>query len=400
MSEKPLTVDTARDHVAEVCFRTGPIERVGVELEWLVHDAVDAAAPVPADRVQRVLSDCPTLPSGGLLSCEPGGQIEVSSSPGVGLAGCVADMTADLAVLRASAAAHRIALVGMGMDPVRPPQQVMDSPRYRAMDEHFAPFAPAGRLMMCSTASVQVCLDAGPGDPTERWRLAHAIGPVLVGAFANSPLREGRPTGWRSTRWAVWDRLAPGRTRPVTVGASGDVRGAYAQYALEAPVMCIRNSSDRWSVPENLSFQEWIANPNGQAPTLDDLDYHLSTLFPPVRARGYLELRMIDAQQADGWRVPLAVASALLDNPAASEAALAATEELHATEGDPWILAARDGLSHPALARAARDCFAAAEKALEPGELRQEVAVFREEYVERARCPADDAPNGAVAATA
>src|SRR5262249_14605313 len=146
--------------------------------------------------------------------------------------------------------------------------------------------------------------------------------------------------------------------------------------------------------PAGLTFRDWITAPGDRPPTLDDLDYHLSTLFPPVRARGYLELRMIDAQEGDGWQVPLAVACALLDDPVASAAALAATEELHATEADPWLAAARDGLSTPVLARAARDCFAAAEAALArwgvPGDVRAAVANFGERYVARARCPADD----------
>ena len=72
--------------------------------------------------------------------------------------------------------------------------------------------------MMGSTASVQVCVDAGreSGGSTGfrfRWRLLHALGPVLVAAFANSPLRAGRATGWKSTRQSVWARLDPGRTR-------------------------------------------------------------------------------------------------------------------------------------------------------------------------------------------
>src|SRR5260221_13512264 len=72
--------------------------------------------------------------------------------------------------------------------------------------------------MMCTTASVQVCVDAGfEHDGTSgyafRWRLLHALGPVLVAAFANSPPRRGQPTGWKCTRQLVWSRLDPCRTR-------------------------------------------------------------------------------------------------------------------------------------------------------------------------------------------
>ena len=110
-------------------------------------------------------------------------------------------------------------------------------------------------------------------------------------------------------------------------------------------------------------------------PTADDLTYHLSTLFPPVRPRGHLELRMIDAQPADGWIVPTAVATALLDDPKAADAAMAAAEPLwhgpgpgsarsRRSEADPWLRAARHGPADPALSRASRACFEAADEAL------------------------------------
>ena len=98
--------------------------------------------------------------------------------------------------------------------------------------------------MMCGTASVQVCLDAGddsdgPSGYRQRWRLLHAIGPVLVAAFANSPLRDGKPTGWASSRQQVWARMDPGRTRPPRL--DGDPRDAWAAYALDAQLMCVRD---------------------------------------------------------------------------------------------------------------------------------------------------------------
>ena len=132
-----------------------------------------------------------------------------------------------------------------------------------------------------------------------------------------------------------------------------------------------------------------------------------STLFPPVRPRGHLEVRGIDAQPGDGWVVPLAVTAALLDDPLAAEQAMAAAEALwHRTgpgrgghvngwrPGSPWWLAARHGPAHPALAAASRRCFAAAQAALvragTPPAARRAVAAFAERYVNRDRCPADD----------
>jgi glutamate--cysteine ligase len=147
-----------------------------------------------------------------------------------------------------------------------------------------------------------------------------------------------------------------------------------------------------------------------RTPTSDDLAYHLSTLFPPVRPRGYLELRMIDAQPGNGWIVPLAVTTALLHDEKAADAALAATEPLlakrHPTSsprsttgdppmtGDPWLRAARLGPSDPLIAQASRECFGAAREALDrmgvPDDITAGVDAFIETYVSRDRCPADD----------
>ena len=110
-----------------------------------------------------------------------------------------------------------LALTGLGLDPWHPPRRLLHEPRYDAMETYLDRSGPAGRAMMCSSASVQVCLDAGHEEPGplgygRRWQLAHLLGAVLVAAFANSPCREGRPTGWRSTRQSLWAALDPVRS--------------------------------------------------------------------------------------------------------------------------------------------------------------------------------------------
>jgi glutamate--cysteine ligase len=412
----PLTEDDAAAHIHGICFKTGPPERVGVELEWLVRDASDPALPVGPARLKGALAglDSPgALPAKGCLTIEPGGQLELSSLPAASIGECVADAARDMAAVTNALQAAGLRLSGHGLDPLRPPLRVLDSPRYAAMEEFFDRSGPAGRIMMCSTASVQVCLDAGE-DGTGgqsyrgRWHLLHTVGPVLVAAFANSPLRQGRPTGWRSTRQAVWARLDPGRTKPPHGTrwpglGTDDVRSRWADYALDAELMCIRrDGTDSWVAPPGLTFRDWLlrghCGRNGHAerhPTLDDLDYHLSTLFPPVRPRGHLELRMIDAQPgAGGWVVPTVVAWAVLSDPLARDASLAAAEPLWADRGDPWLRAARYGPTDGKIARAVRACFEAAEAALRrsrvPAALLPAVADFAERYVHRDRCPADD----------
>ena len=430
----PLSEEDAEAHVHGICFKTGPPGQVGVELEWLVSDRRDPALPVQADRIMRAVAGLSTgearavLPGGGTITTEPGGQLELSSAPATNLSGCVAAAGKDLTALRDAVGAAGLRLSGDGIDPIRPPRRILDLPRYAAMEEFFDRRGPWGRVMMCNTASVQVCLDAGdehdgPAGYRSRWRLLHAIGPVLVAAFANSPLRRGRASGWRSTRQAVWSRLDPGRTRPpggaepgrLTSGRigpgggeerGGDPRDAWVAYALDAELMCIRRDGPSgWSAPPGLTFRDWLRGAGERRPTAGDLTYHLSTLFPPVRPRGHLELRMIDAQPADGWIVPTAVATALLDDPKAADTAMAAAEPLwhrpaspsarhRGPDPDPWQRAARHGPADPAIGRASRACFEAAEEALSrasaPARVRRAVTGFAERYVLKGRCPADD----------
>jgi ergothioneine biosynthesis glutamate--cysteine ligase EgtA len=447
-----LDEESASGHVHGICLKTGPPQRVGVELEWLVRDARDPALPVPAGRIAAAVTafdvirgdpdqqgkrdgkngdtpELPTsarpgvLPSGAFLTTEPGGQLELSSQPANSLADLVDVTGTDLTALRETLADAGLEITGIGLDPLRPPRRVLTLPRYAAMEAFFDRGGPWGRQMMCGTASVQVCLDAGddsdgPAGYRWRWRLLHAIGPVLVAAFANSPLREGKPTGWASSRQQVWARMDPGRTRPPQL--DGDPRADWAAYALDAQVMCVPEpDSADWAAPPGLTFRDWVragpatAEPPAKEatgkgsdkaggrrlrrPTAVDLEYHLSTLFPPVRPRGHFELRMIDAQPGDGWIVPLAVSSALLSDAQAGQAALAAVAPLsRRSPGDdgPWVRAARLGPADPAISRASRECFAVAREALDrmaaPAAVTAAVDAFIDQYVSKGRCPADD----------
>ena len=279
------------------------------------------------------------------------------------------------------------------------------------MEKFFDREGPWGRQMMCGTASVQVCLDAGDDSAGQsgyrsRWRLLHAIGPVLVAAFANSPLRDGKPTGWRSARQQVWAHMDPGRTRaPAPHAADGDPRDPWTAYALDAELMCVREpGSQDWTAPAGVTFRDWLRDGGTgplRAPTAEDLDYHLSTLFPPVRPRGHMELRMIDAQPGDGWIVPAAVVTALADDDRAADIALAAVEPLwngSPDAMDPWLRAARCGPADPLISQASKRCFEAAGDALGrlgvPAAIRRAVADFNERYVQKDRCPADDQLDG------
>ncbi|MFC9461071.1 MULTISPECIES: ergothioneine biosynthesis glutamate--cysteine ligase EgtA [unclassified Streptomyces] len=391
--------------VRGICFKTGPPRTVGVEVEWLVHEPRRPRLPLSPERLDAAYAALGALPLSSALTVEPGGQLELSSLPAASLMDCVSAVSADLTAVRTALAARGLALTGLGTDPWRPPRRLLHEPRYDALETWLDRAGSAGRAMMCSSASVQVCLDAGYEEPGplghgRRWRLSHLLGAVLVSAFANSPMLCGRPTGWRSTRQAVWEEIDPGRSGAPPLDA--EPREAWVRHVLDAPVMCVRKDSGPWDVPDGMSLRTWLRTGAPRPATRGDVDYHISTLFPPVRPRGHLELRMIDAQPGDdGWIVPFAVTTALFDDPEAAETAYRTVKPLSERAGplpaphnQLWRDAARLGPSDPELAEAAVTCFAAALDALprlgaSPGVLAV-VSAFMDRYVVRGRCPADD----------
>lgn len=379
--------------VRERCFAPAQSGLVGIELEQLTVAADDPTTEPDHAAVRAAVAAVDSLAGGSRLTFEPGGQVELSSPPLPGVAPACAALAGDLATVSNAVAGAGARLVGAGLDPCREPRRVVDRPRYRAMEAYFHAHGGAGLRMMCSTAALQVNVDIGE-EPAQarRWRLGHTIGPVLVASFANSPFSRGGPGGHRSGRAAVWAAVDPSRSASAEAGTA-DPAGAWLRYALAAQVMLIRAGAQRFHpVRTSLPFARWMQDGHELGfPVLDDFEYHLGTLFPPVRPRGWLELRMIDALPPPWWRAAAAVVAALFDDPQAADEAARAT----APTAGLWAVAARHGLAHPHLARAATACFRAALEALP--RLRADeptvsaVAAFFDRFVARGRCPADEA---------
>ncbi len=376
--------------VRRVCFKTGPPGLVGTELEWIVVAVDDPTEPVPIPRLRSLIDAAGPLPGGSTVTYEPGGQLELSSPAFPGPTACWQALAADVHHVRRALAAAGLALLDTALDPHRRPRRQLVHPRYDAMEAYFAAAGPdsaqTGPVMMTGTAALQVNLDIGtdPDDACRRWRLLHTLAPTMVATFANSPVHAGRDTGWKSGRQQVWQRLDLRRT---TMPTGTDPASAWAQYALDAHLMLQRRDGDDWRVQHGTTFRDWVTSED--PPDESDLLLHLTTLFPPVRPRGWYEVRYLDSQPHRWWPVPMAVLTALVEDPAASAAAAEAC-----TGREDWVAAARDGLAAPGLQAAALACFDAALPALErrgehPG-LVDLVAAFRDTYVRVGRCPADD----------
>ena len=383
-------------HVGDECLVDGPVGRVGLEVEAHCFELCDPLARPTWDRLSDVIADVPALSGGSAITVEPGGAVELSGPPYDGPVAAIEAMRADRAVLSDAFAERGLGLLLLGADPLRPAKRVNPGASYLAMEQFFeaSGTAAAGAAMMTSTASVQVNVDAGPRDGWgARVRLAHALGPTMIAISANSPLLGAEFSGWRSTRQRVWSQLDSARCGPI-LGVSGDDPvHDWSRYALRAPVMLV-HQPDAVPVRDWVPFVDWAEGRTllgGRRPTAADLDYHLTTLFPPVRPRGFLEIRDLDSVPDAVWPAVVFTLVTLLDDPRAAEIATEATEPV----ATAWDLAARRGLADRRLHASAVRCVQAAAE-LAPAELSEAMARLVEQ-VELGRSPADDFSDRVVA---
>ncbi|MBF6166674.1 ergothioneine biosynthesis glutamate--cysteine ligase EgtA [Streptomyces gardneri] len=407
----------AEAYIGGVCFKLGPPALIGAELEWLtVHGECSASGPSAAPRPQlsmladalgpyaprSIAPDSPALalPGGSRVTLEPGGQIELSSAPYGAAAQLCERLRDDARLLRELLASRSIRTVSVAADADRRPKRLLQLPRYRAMERSFGGIGPFGKLMMCNTAATQVSVDAGAdrADVTARWTALNAVGPALLAAFACSPSLRGAPPGaWASQRMRAWLRLDNMRTRPPVLDWTDPV-AAYGRWALDVPLLCVRgpggttergDGDEGWSAPPGATFADWLSgaldDEVGRRPDTGDLDYHLTTLFPPVRASGHLEVRYIDAQPGDMWTVPVHVFEGLMSSPAV----VAEASSIAAPLAGRWVDAARYGLADPDIRAGAVALLRLAAEHTATDEAARAVRVAAERC-HRGRTPTDD----------
>jgi glutamate--cysteine ligase len=393
----PLNVDGAYARSHQAALAASEIGPVGLEIETHLVDLDSVCDRVAWARIDPMPASVCAAAGRNAVTLEPGGQLELSGPPGPDIQAAVTELRRDAARARLALADLRLGVAYAGADPLRPSQRVNPRPRYRAMEEHYAATGRAapGAVMMNSTAAMQVNLEAGPqAGWGERVARAHRLGPTLVAISASSPWLHGRDAGWKSVRQRAWSGLdaracgpVPGCVAPEPDGDDAlDPAAAWARFALQAPVAFVRTCSGVAAVGTAVSFEQWASGAvrlGGRVPTEADLDTHLTTLFPPVRLRGYLELRYLDMTAPRWWPAIAAVATTLMDDPVAADLATEATERT----AQRWTEAARDGLGDAALAESARRCLAIAAPRV-PAELGPAVGDLAD-LIESGRCPGD-----------
>jgi glutamate--cysteine ligase len=341
--------------------------RVGMEAELIPVDAAGVRLPIEEDVEGRpggrsLLADVGRrlgwkeahsakgaplfrVPGCGVFSFEPGGQIELSTDAFA----CVGDVweaaRRSLRPLYDEAEVRGVRLITRGMDPDNRSEDVplqVTSSRYRRQRAHYRGVGPWGERMMVLSAAIHVNVDLG-GRAVSRWRAANRMAPWLTALFANSPRMEGEDAGWRSARAGQWRFLDP--TRTGVFPAVGDPAGEYLGFALDA--IDFLGSAD--GEPGRPFRDSWE-----RGATREAWHGHLTTLFPEVRPRGYLELRSFDTLPPRWLVVPAVVCVGALYDP---EALREVEEVLPDVGEEDLVRAGRHGVRDTSVRSRAMELF-------------------------------------------
>ena len=239
---------------------------------------------------------------GGAISLEPGGQFELSGAPVETLHETVAELAAHLDAVKTVAEPHDIGFALLGHSPLWTREQtpVMPKGRYKIMQNYMPKVGSRGLDMMFRTCTVQVNLDfASERDMVRKLRVSVALQPVATALFAASPFTEGRLNGFQSVRSEIWRDTDNQRSGMIPF-AFEDGMGyeRYVDWALDVPMYFVKRGPTYHDVA-GASFRDLLAGKLPQLPgeraTMSDWANHLSTLFPEVRLKRFLEMRGADA---------------------------------------------------------------------------------------------------------
>lgn len=239
------------------------------------------------------------------VSLEPGGQLELSGAPLEAVHDTLDELQSHLAECRAVGEKLGVGFLGHGFTPNRRRDEmpVMPKGRYGIMMNHMPKVGSLGLDMMFRTCTVQVNLDfASEADMVKKFRVGLALQPVATALFANSPFTEGKPNGFLSFRSHIWTDTDPARTGMLPfVFEDGFGFERYADYMLDVPMYFVFRNG-KYINAAGQSFRDFLAGRlpalPGERPTLADWKDHLSTAFPEVRLKTFLEMRGADCGPA------------------------------------------------------------------------------------------------------
>ncbi len=253
------------------------------------------------------------------ITLEPGGQIELSGKTVRTLAETRDEIEGFARQLVTVAEPHGVAILGLGAQPVSRLDEIEWVPkhRYGIMAAYMSRVGRLGHRMMKQTGTVQANIDfSGAADAIDKMRVGTGIGPILNAIFANSAILDNEESGYLSYRGHVWTDVDAARCGilPFLFHERAGVE-EYVEWALDAPMYFVRRDGAYVDL-SGTPFREFMnRGANGLWATVGDFALHLSTLFPEVRLKTYLELRMIDAQPRETILAVPAITAGLLYEP-------------------------------------------------------------------------------------
>ena len=300
---------------------------------------------------------------GANVSLEPGGQFELSGAPLETMHDICCETSKHLRETKDVADQLGIGFLGLGFSPIwaQADVPVMPKGRYAIMRAYMPKVGSRGLDMMFRTCTVQANLDFGSeADMVKKFRVSLALQPVATALFANSPFTDGKPNGWLSARGAVWTDVDADRTGLLDfVFKDGFGFETYARYALDVP-MYFAKRDGRYIDLSGRSFRRFLAGDlpemAGQRATMKDWGDHLTTLFPEVRLKTYLEMRGADSGPQPFLCALPALWTGVLYDDAALEAAWDLAKDWTTEERTTLRLdAARHGLKATVAGRSLQD---------------------------------------------
>lgn len=238
---------------------------------------------------------------GASITLEPGGQFELSGAPLATIHQTCDEVHRHLQQVREVGDEIGVGFIGLGFHPLARREDIhwMPKSRYRIMRAYMPTVGNLGLDMMTRTCTVQVNLDFGDeADMVRKFRVALALQPIATALFANSPFTEGEPNGFLSYRSHIWTDTDPDRSGMLGfVFEDGMSFERYADYALDVPMYFVYRQG-RYVDASGQSFRDFLQGKlpalPGERPTLTDWENHLTTIFPEVRLKRYLEMRGAD----------------------------------------------------------------------------------------------------------